>query len=261
MLLLAKCFHIHYLIYFSIPLTFHLITHRKRKQVSERLTFTSSKWLNQSPNIGIPAPNKAFYLTTGFAVLDVIVIGFLRHFQRLWNPWIIKSRLLSKILGAPAFTSVLLRLCAPSPTLYSSRTRFLTLPSTPRGVHASAGMKLGSHRSPKLKGFSLLLSPTFCQMLEPDPSGQNATPFLGISPFPGRLRISRSMCVYSKCLVILIWVKWILVLLLWEPFQRSLNSACRFIEVERQVPSRGQVMGPEPHCSLEAESVEWHTWT
>lgn len=73
-LLLAKCFHIHYLIYFSIPLTFHLITHRKRKQNPERLAFTSSKSLNQNPNIGILAPNKAFYFTTEVAVLDVIVI-------------------------------------------------------------------------------------------------------------------------------------------------------------------------------------------
>lgn len=74
MLWLAECFHIHYLIYFSSPLTFYLITYRKRKQVPESLRFISSKWLYQNPNIGILAPNKAFYFTTKFAVLDVIVI-------------------------------------------------------------------------------------------------------------------------------------------------------------------------------------------
>ena len=70
MLLLAKYFHIHYLIDFSLPLTFHLITHRKKK-ILERLTFASKEWLNQNPNMSVLATDKTSYLITKFAMLDV----------------------------------------------------------------------------------------------------------------------------------------------------------------------------------------------
>lgn len=58
------------LIDFSLPLTFHLITHRKKK-ILERLTFASKEWLNQNPNMSVLAPDKTFYLITKFAMLDV----------------------------------------------------------------------------------------------------------------------------------------------------------------------------------------------
>lgn len=49
-----------HLLFYSLNISFNY-PQKNIKQIPERLTFTSSKWLNKNPNVGIWIPNNVFY--------------------------------------------------------------------------------------------------------------------------------------------------------------------------------------------------------